>query len=125
MAIFVIIDGSSFYDHTALRECVVEKLALIPNHTKLVVAPYEWGGIRKFRESFYAFSNDKAFITSMIEIFNKRWQKLDLISMMQELCRMTFSPYDRLHKHYQFKRIRLSTLPRFQKKQEEGSLASV
>ena len=124
MAVFVIIDGSSFYDHAALRECVVEKLALIPNHTKLVVAPYEWGGIRKFRESFYAFGIDKAFITSMIEIFNKRWQKLDLISMMQELCR-TFSPYDRLHKHYQFKRISLSTLPRFQKKQEEGSLASV
>lgn len=121
ITVFVIIDGTSFYDHTALRECVIEKLALIPNHTKLVVAPYNWGRIQNSPETIYVAMEHKPFFTSLIEIFNKRWQKLDLVSMMQELSR-TLPRYFRSQAHYELKEDKLSTLPRFQKMQEEGSL---
>jgi len=57
----------------------------------------------------------------MIEIFNKRWQKLDLISMMQELKRTTVKDYHMCYGHFISIKNRLSGLPTFQKKEEEHS----
>ena len=139
------------YSEAVLEEHVIEKLALIPDHAKLVVGPSEFRSIDKVPETLhvkyparklratihgkyrrrkvpqtlpvvYRDDMDVPFFTRMIEIFNKRWQTLDLISMMQELRRTAAS--DRAYDVYgDFISIKdsLSSLPTFQKKEEEQS----
>ena len=110
-----------------LEECVVEKLALIPDHAKLVVSSHvEWKSIAKVPETLHVVYRDRgdvSVLTRIIEIFNKRWQTLDLISMMQELKRATNR--DSQGRHYRipcmYIKDSLSSLPTFQKKQEEHS----
>ena len=115
----------------ALERHVVKKLALIPHHTKLVVIPHAagWKSIAEVPETLHVAYGDRKSVpvlTQMIEIFNKRWQTLDLISMMQELKRAT-GPTVR---HFEFnfwdpqifiKVDSLSSLPKFQKKEDEHS----
>ena len=100
VAVFLISDDK-LYSESVLEELVVEKLALIPDHAKLVVSPSEFRSIDKVPEilhvkylvrgvpetppGVYPDVRDVPFFTLMIEIFNKRWQTLDLISMMREL----------------------------------------
>jgi hypothetical protein len=109
--------------NAVLEECVAEKLAVIPDHTKLVVSPYWWKSIAAtVPETLHVMYPDDGGLpvfTRMIEIFNKRWQTLDLISMMQELKRTAARAYRR----YPSISIKdsLSTLPTFQKKEEEHS----
>jgi len=106
-----------------LEECVAEKLAIIPDHTKLVVSPSDFKSLAEVPEtlhvSYHVREVSPAFI-SMTEIFNKRWQTLDLISMMRELKRTAYS----IRSWGDFISIKdsLSTLPTFQKKEEEHSL---
>jgi len=104
-----------------LEERVVEKLALIPDHTKLVFSPHGWKSIDEVPETLHVSYDSRfalPFFTQMIEIFNKRWQTLDVISMMQELKRSAVKDYN-----WCFFSIkdRLSSLPTFQKKEEEHS----
>ena len=108
----------------ALEGHVVEKLALIPDHTKLVVIPHAggWKSIAEVPETLHVAYGDRKSVpvlTQMIEIFNKRWQTLDLISMLQELQRAPTKP----HGWWLFVSIKdtLSSLPTFQKKEEEHS----
>ena len=106
------------YTEAVLEEIVVQKLALIPDHTKLVVAPLEFKSISVVPETLHVSYRSRdvlSFFTQMIEIFNKRWQTLDLISMMQELQRSMY--YEDIISI----KNSLSTLPTFQKKEEEHS----
>ena len=112
----------------ALEGHVVEKLALIPDHTKLVVIPHSagWKSIAEVPETLHVAYGDRKSVpvlTQMIEIFNKRWQTLDLISMMQELKRTAATVYRRHDMHADIISIKdsLSTLPTFQKKEDEHS----
>ena len=117
VAIFLISDDVD-YTEAVLEEIVVQKLALIPDHTKLVVAPLEFKSISEVPESLHVSYRSRdvlSFFTQMIEIFNKRWQTLDLISMMQELQRSMY--YEDIISI----KDSLSTLPTFQKKEEEHS----
>ena len=140
------------YSEAVLEEHVNEKLALIPDQTKLVVSPLEYRSIDKVPEThhakypalkvsetlhvkypalkvpghfplLYRDAGDVSFFTWMIEIFNKRWQTLDLISMMQELKRTAATVYRRHNMYEDIVSIKdsLSTLPTFQKKEEEHS----
>ena len=105
-----------------LKECVIEKFALIPDHAKLVVGPSAFNSTAEVPETLhvnYHHDNVLPFFTRMIEIFNKRWQTLDLISMMQELKRVLIRPYD-WPLSISIKDS-LSTLPAFQKKEEDHS----
>ena len=123
------------YSEAVLEEHLFEKLALIPDHAKLVVSPSEFSrSIDKVPETLhvkypalkvpgrfplqYRDAGDVSFFTWMIEIFNKRWQTLDFISMMQELKRTAATVYRR---HNISIKDSLSTLPTFQKKEEEHS----
>ena len=119
---FIINQDSSILKSSTLSKIVAKKLALFPNHTKLLVgAPYSrWIG--SLPESLVVrFSNipDDIFVSSMIEIFNKRWYTLDLLSMMQELRRTLELTSRRYVVNIESK---MSTLPRFQKENGQGCL---
>jgi len=123
-----IIDEDELFTQANLDECVFEKLALIPDHAKLVVSPLAgWKSIAKVPETLHVTvcrdRGDVSVLTRMIEIFNKRWQTLDLISMMQELKRATNREFPSRHYRVPCMSIKesLSSLPTFQKKQEEHS----
>ncbi len=131
LVVFVIGDETLFknYFKTVLDELVVEKLSLIPDHPKLVVGPSWLKHTGKVPETLRVMYRDveRDFFTSMIEILNKRWQTLDLISMMQELQRTS---HDKAEHYYYSRRFpffftiqdNLSTRLRFQKKDENSSL---
>ena len=107
-----------------LEERVVEKLALIPHRAKIVFSPYGWKIIDKVPETLHVtYYSYRAlpFFTRMIEIFNKRWQTLDLISMMHELQRSTIKNYNVYYGDTISIKNSLSSLPTFQKKEEEHS----
>ena len=119
---FIINQDSSILKSSTLSKIVAKKLALFPNHTKLLVgAPYSrWIG--SLPESLVVrFSDipDDIFVSSMIEIFNKRWYTLDLLSMMQELRRTLELTSRRYVVNIESK---MSTLPRFQKENGQGCL---
>ena len=126
-----------------MEERVVEKLALIPHHTKFVVGPSEFRSIHKVPETLHVKYpagkvlgadevpetldarpySARQFFHRMIDIFSKRWQTLDLISMLQELKRTESTDYPMGYMHREIVSIKdsLSTLPTFQKKEEEHS----
>ena len=107
-----------------LEERVVEKLALIPDHAKLVFSPHGWKSIDEVPETLhvsYDSSFGLPFFTQMIEIFNKRWQTLDLIAMIQELKRTTVKDHRLCYGRFISIKNSLSGLPTFQKKEEEHS----
>ena len=125
-----IISHNELYSEAVLEEHVFEKFALIPDHTKLVVGSSEFRSIDKVPETLHVSCYSGfalPLFTQMIEIFNKRWQTLDLISMMQELKRTAAADYrgypgDRMYPWDAISiKENLSTLPIFQKKEEEHS----
>ena len=64
----------------------------IPKVVKLIILPFFWRPYYlkpSYEETLVASANRTAgdFLTLMLEIFNKRWQTVDLISMMRELQR--------------------------------------
>jgi len=68
---------------------LTQKLALIPRDTKLVINTIaEWKQIGEISETLQVESHEgEIFMTTMLELLSKRWQTLDLISIMQELQR--------------------------------------
>ena len=117
-----------------------EKLALIPDEPKLVVLPKPWHEKRiKFKEVIpealiVQFPTDrKSFQETMLEVFSKRWQTLDLVSMMHEVQRtfplktVSFFDYERPISSIRGDSSRttiiddcLSSLPRLQKTEENS-----
>ena len=114
-----------------------EKLALIPDEPKLVVFPKPW---IKFNEVIpealvvqFPTINVKSFQETVLEVFSKRWQTLDLVSMIHEVQR-TFPLTTVSSFHYarpiswirgDVRRTtivddRLSSLPRLQKTEENS-----
>ena len=113
-----------------------EKLAQIPDEPKLVVFPKLW---IKFNEVIpealvVQFPTDRnGFQETMLEVFSKRWQTLDLVSMIHEVERTfplkTVSSFDYAMPiswiRDDFTRFaivddRLSSLPRLQKTGENS-----
>jgi len=123
VAVFII-SNDELYSEAVLEERVVEKLALIPDHAKLVFSPHGWKSIDEVPETLhvsYDSSFGLPFFTQMIEIFNKRWQTLDLIAMIQELKRTTVKDHRLCYGRFISIKNSLSGLPTFQKKEEEHS----
>ncbi|KAJ7377991.1 hypothetical protein OS493_025307, partial [Desmophyllum pertusum] len=120
-AVFVISDGK-WSTEAMLEECIMEKLALIPDHAKLVVTPSEWETIGTVPETLHVMYNvvntylpisiSLRVFSLMIEIFNKRRETLDVVSMMQELSRTLFGRGIGTKDN-------LSTLLRFQKRKKK------
>ena len=95
---------------------MASKLSSLPYHTKIVVdAP--WRRIIDKVPEMLSISPPGRPITSsifnsMIEIFIKRYHKVDLVSMMRELLRTSKRDMNDI-------RNNLSTLPSFEKRKEQ------
>ena len=113
----------------SIKRCLSEKLALIPE-TKVVITNNvprmgEEGNISS--ETLEVYLSRKGDLTTLLQLLSKRLDKLDLISVMQELQR-TLSPTvsSTVSRHYPIRyrevahtpvqiRDNLSSVPRLQK----------
>ena len=72
-----------------MRRWLSEKLTLIPNAKLVIVSDLErWKAEQLPRETFgiyYNFIGRELALATLLELLNKRWQTLDLVSVMQEL----------------------------------------
>ena len=118
---FIINEEISIYDYDVLSECVASKLSSLPYHTKIVVdAPWR-RIIDKVPEMLYIGLPGRpitsSIFNSMIEIFIKRYHKVDLVSMMRELLRTNL---ELIHMPgMNCIQSNLSTLPSFEKRKEQ------
>ena len=128
MTLYVIIlsnafmcEGHSENVMTEIRRLFREKLALIPD-TKLVIANNRlanvWANNAIARETLEVYFLSDNRLPTVLEHLEKRWQTLDLISVMQEVKRTLASS----HAHRRFPRREevtvhenLSCIPRLQK----------
>lgn len=80
-------DGSKFM--TLIRGCLREKLALIPE-TKLLITNSFSSVMEKEeipRETLQLYLPRRIVLATLLELLNKRWKTMDLISVMLELKR--------------------------------------
>ena len=118
---FIIDEKKSIYDYDVLSECVASKLSSLPYHTKIVVGAPRGIIIDKVPEMLSIGSPGRpispSIFNSMIEIFIKRYHKVDLVSMMRELLRTC--PELISERGMNAIRSNLSTLPSFEKRKEQ------
>ena len=110
-----------------IGEHLTKELALIPDDAKLVITPYK--RIREIPETLHVEVNSRMyeyfdeFVVTMLEVLSKRWQTMDLTSMMQEVQRTFFQKridiFRSLYRRVQGRPCTisdsLSSLPRLQK----------
>ena len=93
-----------------------EKLALIPD-TKLVITNKPlgnvWANRAIARETLEVYFSRDFLLATMLELLQKRWQTLDLISVMQEVNRTLASRFSGREEFTVFEN--LSCIPRLQK----------
>ena len=115
---FIIDEEKSIYDYDVLSECVASKLSSLPYHTKIVVGAPRRIIIDDFPEMLSIGSPGKpispSIFNSIIEVFIKRYHKVDLVSMMRELLRTRPEIVFKLDMD-----DNLSTLPSFEKRKEQ------
>ena len=115
---FIIDEKKSIYDYDVLSECVASKLSSLPYHTKIVVGAPRRIIIDDFPEMLSIGSPGKpispSIFNSIIEVFIKRYHKVDLVSMMRELLRTRPEIVFKLDMD-----DNLSTLPSFEKRKEQ------
>jgi len=97
-----------------LRKLLAEKLT--SNDAKLLITPStaQWKGLEEMPESLQVMycPRFQPFLDTMLKVLSKRWQTLDLISMMRELQRTL--PH-MVSGHLVTINDSLSSLPRLQK----------
>lgn len=133
--LFVVMDCSDlckFSDTSEVVEnCLAEKLALLPSKTKCVFGRAAWDRLEQVPELLQVRYNCLGghFVVLVDEVINKRWQTLDLISMIKEIERNLvwknpgLGPIDF---HFDFRgwlkiKDKLSSVPKFHKKQGHDS----
>ena len=107
---------------TEMKRLFEEQLGLLPD-TKLVIGNIQWANVwadEIARETLEVYFLRDTALATMLELLNKRWQTLDLISVMQEVKRTLASSH--AHSHSRFMvleevvvRENLSCVPRLQK----------
>ena len=100
---------------------MASKLSSLPYHTKIVVGAPRGIIIGKVPEMLSIDSPGRpitsSIFNSLIEIFIKRYHKVDLVSMMRELLRTC--PELIFQRGMSDIRSNLSTLPSFEKRKEQ------
>ena len=75
---------------TETQKFLAEKLSLIPN-TKLVISNHwhlsDKDHVKMFQDTLHLRINGTGALPTMLEVLNKRWQTLDLISVFREIQR--------------------------------------
>ena len=110
-------DGHSWDPITGI---IMEKLTSFPTAPKLVVTP-TWNTrpskeLEEIPERLHVeYAGSEIVVRSILEVLSKRWQTLDLISIMKEVQRST-SKYGRITKITD----NLSAIPRFQPTPEQS-----
>ena len=127
MTLYVILLGSAFMYEllgenlmTGIKILFGEKLALIPG-TKLVISNFQLANLWADAiapETLEVYFLRDTVLATMLELLNKRWQTLDLISVMQEVKRTLASSH--AHSRYMSSEDvtvneNLSCVPRLQK----------
>ena len=71
------------------KRCLVEKLALIPDETKLLIVTSKLELIEIVPETLQVVFTryDKDAVSTLLQILSKRWKTLDLISIVLEFRR--------------------------------------
>ena len=100
-----------------MKKLFKEKLALIPD-TKLVITNNllgnEWANKAIARETLQVYFSRDSLLATILEHLEKRWQTLDLISVMQEVNRTL--AHQRFSGREEFTVLEnLSCIPRLQK----------
>ena len=102
----------------------------IPDKIKFVIMPHLQMEPRELPETLLVvvpFRVDEIVLGLMLEILNKRWRKLDLISMMEEFKRSLYDKYQKslktlfgMHRGRGTSIIddQLTSLPRFKKEED-------
>ena len=93
--VYVDVDTSHIQDDTyeMILTCLKEKLTLIPDEPKLLVFPEQMAKFNKeISEALFVWlptstSVKEFFPATMLEVLSKRWQTLDLVSIMNEIQR--------------------------------------
>ena len=79
------------------KKFLAEKLSLIPN-TKLVISNHwhlsDEDHVKMFQDTLHLRINGRGALSTMLEVLNKRWQTLDLISVFREIKRTLPVPYE-------------------------------
>ena len=128
MTLYVIILSNAFmYERhsenvmTEIRRLFREKLALIPD-TKLAIVDNRlanvWANNAIARETLEVYFLSDNLLATVLEHLEKRWQVLDLISVMQEVKRTLASSHPQrrfLRREEVEVRENLSCIPRLQK----------
>ena len=113
--------------NTRLMYGIIERLvSRIPDKIKFVVMPlYRWMETWELTETLLVATpfRDELVLGLMLEILNKRWRKLDLISMMEELQRSLYEKYPDVYRIFREHGIsmitdHLTSLPRFRNEED-------
>ena len=102
--------------YTRRVDGVIERLMSgIPDKVKFVFTTHLWKPETKLLETLRVAVpfRDEIVLGSMLEILNKRWRKLDLISMMEEFVRFLRENNRNFSMHNT-----LTSLPRFRKEED-------
>ena len=104
------IQSSNHYDYfeefiEETQKFLAEKLSLIPN-TKLVISD-RWhlrdeDHVKMFQDTLHVQINGRGALSTMLEVLNKRWQTLDLISVFREIQRTLPVQYDFFYQRDRF-----------------------
>ena len=135
--VYVDVDTSNIQEdaYMMMLTCLKEKLALIPHEPKLLLFPQPVMNLNKeISEALFVWfpptSVKNYFEATMLTFLSRRWQTLDLVSMMREIQRTfplkvtSYLDYER-RSRWNLKSISiddsLSSLPRLQKTEENSA----
>ena len=135
--VYVDVDTSNIQEdsYMMMLTCLKEKLALIPDEPKLLLFPQPVMNLNKeISEALFVWfpptSVKNYFEATMLTVLSRRWQTLDLVSMMREIQRTfplkvtSYLDYER-RSRWNLKSISiddsLSSLPRLQKTEENSA----
>lgn len=129
---FVVMESSDLYKFpdisTMIENCLAKKLELIPSRMKFVIGSQNWDRLKHLPEllQVICYCSSSHFVVLMDEVINKRWQTLDIISMIKEIERNLLlkksSPFRDHELSWRYDvnleiKDNLSLVPKFRKKQ--------
>ena len=96
--LFVVFDGYSGISQindTKIEDCLTKMLAVIPDARKVLISCLSTDPFNELSNTLHvvykSWYERGGFVDTLLEILSKRWQTLDIISVMQEVQRNMFA----------------------------------